>query len=145
MLKRNFYIQLVIHKDKMEEIIIIILSVVGFAASFYIFYSKKYDKPLYCPIGEDCDAVVRSKYGKTFGVENTIPGMLYYAIMLIYGILNRNLFKGNIIYYFLVSASVASVLFSLYLVYVQKFILKKWCIYCIISTMASILILGVLI
>ena len=125
-----------------------ILSVIGFAVSYYIYYSKKYDKPLYCPIGEDCDEVVRSKYGKTFGVENTIPGMLYYAIIFVYSIAalaNRNLFKGNLIYYFLVSASVASVLFSLYLAYIQKFILKKWCIYCIVSTAASIIIFAVLV
>ena len=129
----------------MKEIFLIILSVVGFSVSFYIFYSKKHDKSLYCPVGENCDEVVKSKYGKTFGTENTIPGMAYYLTIIVYSIsLNRNLFKGNIIYYFVVSASAASVLFSLYLVYSQKFVLKKWCIYCIVSTIASILILGVL-
>ena len=131
----------------MKEIILIILSIIGFAVSFYIFYSKKYDKPMYCIIGKDCDAVVRSEYGKTFGIENTVPGMLYYLMILLYAIIlliNRNLFKWTIIYYFVVSSSIASVLFSLYLVYIQKFVLKKWCIYCIVSTIASIFILGVL-
>lgn len=132
----------------MKEVYLIILSLIGFAVSFYIFYSKKYDKPMYCPIGRDCDAVVRSKYGETFGIENTIPGMAYYALIFVYAVgmlLNRNIFKEVLIYYFIVGISVASVLFSLYLAYVQKFILKKWCIYCIISTIASIMILGVLI
>ena len=131
----------------MKETYLIILSIIGFAVSFYIFYSKKYDKPLYCPIVKDCDAVVRSEYGKTFGIENTVPGMLYYLMILAYAIIlliNRNLFKWTIIYYFVVSSSIASVLFSLYLVYIQKFVLKKWCIYCIVSTIASIFILGVL-
>lgn len=132
----------------MKEILLIILSIIGFAVSFYIFHSKKYNKPMHCIIGENCDAVVKSKYGETFGVENTIPGMLYYALVLVYAVgllLNQNLFKGNVIYYFIVGISIASVLFSLYLAYVQKFILKKWCEYCIVSTIASILILGVLI
>lgn len=130
----------------MKEAYLIILSLIGFAVSYYIYYSKKYDKHLYCPIGQDCDAVVRSKYGKTFGVENTIPGMLYYALIFAYGILlNRNVFISLHVYYFIVGISVASVLFSLYLVYVQKFILKQWCIYCIVSTIASIMILGVLV
>jgi uncharacterized membrane protein len=130
----------------MEEIYLIILSIIGFAVSFYIYYSKKYNKPLYCPIGENCDDVVRSKYGKTFGIENTIPGMAYYVLIFVYALfLNRNLFKEDVIYYSIVGASIASVLFSLYLAYVQKFILKKWCIYCIVSTISSILILGVLI
>ena len=130
----------------MKETLLIIFSAIGFAASFYIFYSKRYNKPLYCPIGDNCDDVVRSKYGKTFGVENTMPGMAYYALIFLYAIFsNRNIFKQDIVYYFVVGISFASVAFSLYLTYVQKFILKKWCYYCIISTISSILILGVLV
>jgi len=124
-----------------------ILSVIGFAVSYYIYHSKKYDKQMYCVIGEDCDAVVKSKYGKTFGIENTIPGMLYYILIFVYGILlflNRNVFKGDIVYYSIVSASIASVLFSIYLTGVQAFILKKWCEYCIVSSIASVLILAAL-
>ena len=126
---------------------LIILSLIGFGVSFYIYYSKKYDKPLYCPIGQDCDAVVKSKYGKTFGIENTVPGMLYYIMVLIYAIaflVNRNIFKGIIIYYLIVGASIGSVLFSIYLTAVQAFVLKKWCYYCIISSIASVLILIIL-
>ena len=132
----------------MNPFYLIILSVIGFAASFYIYHSKKHNKTLYCPIGQDCDAVVKSKYGKTFGVENTVPGMLYYILIFIYGIdmiLNRNVFKGDIVYYSIVIASVGSVLFSVYLTAVQAFVLKKWCEYCIVSSIASVLILFVLI
>lgn len=131
----------------MNPIYLIVLSLIGFAVSFYIYYSKKYDKPMYCPIGQDCDAVVKSKYGKIFGIENTLPGMLYYGLIFIYGIailLNRNIFKENIVYYSIVIASTASVLFSVYLTAVQAFVLKKWCEYCIVSSIASLLILIVL-
>ena len=132
----------------MNPAYLIILSIIGFAVSFYIYYSKKYNKHMYCVIGKDCDAVVYSKYGKTFGIENTIPGMLYYILIFLYGIVmisNRNIFKDNIIYYFVVGASIASVLYSIYLIGVQAFVLKKWCEYCIVSTIASLLILIVLI
>ena len=131
----------------MNLIYIIFLSVIGFIVSFYLYYSKIHHKKIYCPIGHDCDAVVKSKYGKTFGIENTIPGMLYYAIVFFYGIalfFNRNIFKDNLIYYFIVSISFVSVLFSIYLTLVQAFVLKKWCDYCIISSMISVLILVVL-
>ena len=70
----------------MNPIYLVILSLIGFAVSFYIYYTKKYDKKLHCILGEDCDAVVKSKYGKTFGMENTLPGMLYYALIFAYGI-----------------------------------------------------------
>ena len=128
----------------MKEIFLIALSLIGFAASFYIYYTKKYNKKMYCVIGENCDEVVNSRYGKTLGVENTVPGMLYYTIIFVYGILlfsNGNIFKGSIIYYLVVSASIASVLFSIYLTSVQAFVLKKWCEYCIVSSVSSLLIL----
>jgi uncharacterized membrane protein len=128
----------------MKPLYLIALSIIGFLVSFYIFYSKKYGRQMYCVIGQDCDTVVKSKYGKTFGVENAIPGMIYYILIFAYGaalLINRNLFKENIIYYFLVIASTGSVLFSVYLTVVQAFVLKKWCEYCIISSTASLLIL----
>jgi len=132
----------------MNPIYLAALSIIGFAVSFYIFYSKKYDKPMHCVIGQDCDAVVKSKYGKTFGIENTIPGMIYYVLVFAYAaflLLNRNIFKEDIIYYFVVIASIGSVLFSVYLTAMQAFVLKKWCEYCIVSSIASLSILITLI
>ncbi|MBI3036006.1 vitamin K epoxide reductase family protein [Candidatus Woesearchaeota archaeon] len=127
-----------------SPVYLMILSIAGFAVSFYIYRSKKYDKPLHCVIGQDCDAVVKSRYGKTFGIENTIPGMAYYALIFAYGILllyNRNIFKYGLIYYSIVGASIGSVLFAVYLTAVQAFVLRKWCEYCIVSSIASLLIL----
>lgn len=130
-----------------KSVYLMALSFIGFAVSFYIYHTKKTNTKMYCVIGKSCDEVVKSKYGKTFGMENTIPGMLYYAAIFAYGAsmhLNRNLFKGDIIYYSLVSAGIASVLFSVYLIGVQAFVLKKWCEYCIVSSIASALILVIL-
>ena len=132
----------------MNPVYLILLSSVGFVISAYLLYAKTYDKKLVCLPGHDCDAVVKSKYGKTFGMENTIFGILYYLLIFVYGVglyLNRNLFKEIIVYYVLVGASVISVLFSIYLTAVQAFVLKKWCDYCIVSSIVSLLILLVLI
>lgn len=123
-------------------------AIAGFLVSFYIYISKRYNKPMYCILGENCDAVVKSKYGKTFGVENTVPGMVYYVLVFAYAaalVINRNVFKQDIVYYFIVIASIGSVLFSIYLAAVQAFVLKKWCEYCIVSSVASVVILVLLV
>ena len=128
----------------MNPIYLIILSLVGIVDSFYLYYTKTRNKKIVCIIGQDCDAVVKSSHGKTFGIENTLVGILYYAMIIFYGIaliLNRNIFKETIVYYFIVIASIGSVLFSIYLTAVQAFILKKWCEYCIVSSIVSMLIL----
>ena len=132
----------------MNPLYLMVLSAIGFAVSFYIYYTKRYSKPMHCLIGENCDAVVKSRYGKTFGIENTIPGMAYYVFIFLYGIfilLNQNIFKANIVYYFIVGAGIGSVLFSAYLIAVQAFVLRKWCEYCIVSSIASLMILIALI
>ena len=131
----------------MNNIYLISLSLVGIMVTYYLYYSKTHDKKIYCLICHDCDEVVKSKYGKTFGIENTLFGILYYGLILVYGtaiFLNRNIFKENILYYFIVISSIVSVLFSIYLILVQAFALKKWCDYCIVSSIVSILILLVL-
>ncbi len=132
----------------MKGIFLIILSLIGFAVSSYLYHSKKHNKKIYCMIGKDCDEVVKSRYGTTFGIENTLGGMLYYSIIFIYGaaiVLNRNLFIDNLVYHSIVIASIGSVLFSVYLAGVQAFVLKKWCEYCIISAIVSVSILIVLV
>ena len=127
---------------------LIALSIIGFAVSFYLYYSKTSNKKIICIVGEDCDGVVKSKYGKTFGIENTIPGMLYFVMIFVYSIViltNPNIFKESLIYYFVVGISIITVLFSAYLTSVQAFVLKKWCEYCILSSITSVLILSILI
>jgi len=132
----------------MKELFLIALALIGFSVSAYLYYSKSHNKKIQCFIGHDCDDVVKSKYGTTFGVENTLGGMLYYAMIFAYGILllfNRNLFIGGFVYYAIVIAGICSVLFSAYLTGMQVFVLKKWCEYCIVSTVVSVLILLALI
>ncbi|MBI2646897.1 hypothetical protein HYW99_00295 [Candidatus Woesearchaeota archaeon] len=57
---------------------------------------------------------------------------------------NGNIYILNVVYYFIVIASILSVLFSIYLTGVQAFVLKKWCDYCMVSSIASVLILIVI-
>ena len=121
--------------------ILIIAGTIGFLISAYILYSKKTNTPLICPSSQGCNDVVNSKYGKLFGFENTYIGILFYLIVIAYGTADRNIFKEDVVYHSLVGASILSVLFSLYLTSVQAFVLKKWCYYCLASTLVSILIL----
>ena len=132
----------------MNPTYLILFSLIGILVSIYILYSKHFNKPLICPVNGNCDDVVRSKYGKTFGFDNTILGILYYLIILVFGIIlliNGNIFKETIVYYFIVGASAASVLFSLYLIAVQAFVLKKWCYYCITSSISAVVIFLILV
>lgn len=120
-------------------------AITGICISGYIFFKKKpkAKKPMVCPIGGHCEDVVGSKYGKTFGIENTLLGMLYYGLIIVYvGILYFGISLPNqeLIMQLVKVATTGSFLFSVYLISVMQFKLKMWCTWCIGSAICSTLI-----
>jgi len=122
-------------------LIIVLAGITGFSLSVYIRSRRIKQKPLVCFIGGDCDKVLYSQYAATFRIPNEIVGMVYYGLTaLSFGVLSfvstpPRLFNFG----FLISAGIA-VVFSLYLVFLQAVVLKKWCAWCVISSILSLVI-----
>ncbi len=124
------------------KIAVVVLGVCGFLVAKHIRNHKKKATPLVCMVGFDCHTVVHSDYSRFFGIPVEILGMLYYAfVALTYGVL---IFLPNItpdiFGVFMIILSKVAFLFSLYLIGVQLFILKKGCSWCIVSALISALI-----
>jgi len=124
---------------------IFVCAIIGLCISSYIYFKKKpkAKKPMVCPIGGHCEDVVGSKYGKTFGIENTFLGMLYYLLIAVYMVLllgNITLPEAETIRLLIKVATTGSFLFSAYLIGVMQFKLKIWCTWCIGSAICSTLI-----
>src|SRR3989344_3245126 len=118
---------------------IIIAALGGFGVSANIYYAKRNKQQLVCPTGSDCNAVVTSKYSKFFGIPLEYLGMGYFlTVALVYGSL---IFDPTIIVgsgrLFLIMLSTAAFFFSSYLLFVQAFLLRQWCIWCILASMFS--------
>jgi len=94
----------------------------------------------------NCEAVQESSYGKTFGIENAYLGiggfLLMLALILAYIISNRKLLRVPI----LAGAMIGGCL-SLRFLYLQAFVLKQYCILCVIVDVLStaVLVLGIVI
>ncbi|MBI3033050.1 vitamin K epoxide reductase family protein [Candidatus Woesearchaeota archaeon] len=124
------------------EIIIITLCIIGIVDSLYTAFQQQFSQLFaYCftktfkRVG--CNEILHSKYARLFIVPNSWLGIITYVLLtIIYA-------KTN---YFLLGALIAtiSLIVSYYLLYIQEFILKKFCIFCLISTtiMTIITILG---
>ena len=126
----------------LAEVIIIILALIGFADSWYIYYKKTKKEKLVCILGDDCSKVINSKYSNILGMDNTVLGMLYYTFLIyIFWISNFNNFFNILLYsnILLVITGLAGSI-SLYLIYVQVYVLKDLCEYCLISAVINILI-----
>lgn len=124
------------------ESIIITFAIIGALDSLYTALQQEFQQLFeYCftkafkRIG--CNEILHSKHAKLFIIPNSWLGIISYSLLaIIYA-------KTN---YFFLGALIASIslIISYYLLHVQANILKKFCIFCLISTtiMTIITILG---
>lgn len=124
---------------------ILLLSILGFLNAYYLYYQHKKEvssgQKMFCLIGGDCGAVVGSKYGKTFGIKNEKIGMAYYILLAIYLLIS--LFNPHIGVNFRLLIKISAIIaatFSIYLLFVQAVILKKFCSWCLIAITINLLI-----
>jgi uncharacterized membrane protein len=114
----------------------------GFGVASYIYYTKRHSKQLVCPVGSNCNVVINSRYAKFLGVPLEYWGMSYYAVIFIAYIaliFAPRLFSGFFLTG-LTTLTAGAFFFSLYLLFVQAFLLRQWCIWCLLSAMFSIMI-----
>lgn len=81
----------------------------------------------------NCENVLQSKYAVIFGIPVALLGLIHYLLLVLLVLFGRNkLFR---IWFFLQTS--AGVAISIYLMYLQLFVLKSICIYCTISALIS--------
>lgn len=117
-------------------LIMVAVSFFGFLDAGYLT-AKHYAKtPIICSIFKDCDKVTSSPYAVIFGVPVALLGMIFYlAIFLssVFYLQTRDFKAVNLI--FILSA--IAFLASLYFIYLQLFIIKAICFYCLLSALSS--------
>ncbi|MCH8945616.1 MAG: hypothetical protein IIA85_01720 [Nanoarchaeota archaeon] len=119
----------------MEHIWLLIFSAVGFLISFYVWYKHNFKKEkLVCMIGNDCAKVIDSKYGKIFGISQSVMGIFYFGFIFIAGLmyfLFPEFFALNYAFLGKIIITGIAALFSIYSIFLQFFILKELCEYCL--------------
>lgn len=123
------------------RIMLFLFAFAGFFVARHIYKHKKSGAPLVCPIKFDCNSVVHSDYSKFLGIPLEKLGMAYYAVATLgYFIL---IFIANLPRFLvgiLVLSSLFAFIFSIYLIIIQLFVLKKGCSWCFTSAFICILI-----
>lgn len=114
---------------------LITVAVGGFSLAFFIFKSKKGNKPMACPMDGHCEEVTHSEYSKFLGLPVEILGMVYYSVAaLSYGFFLFRPDAANPVFVLVATAATMfAFLFSLYLTFIQAFNLKQWCAWCLTS------------
>jgi uncharacterized membrane protein len=86
-----------------------------------------------------CATVAKSQYSVFFGVPLSLLGMIFYlGAILVCGII---LFRPKEIFKkILLALSFAGVISSIYFIYLQAFVIKAFCVYCVLSALSSFIL-----
>jgi uncharacterized membrane protein len=88
-----------------------------------------------------CDVVQNSVYAKTFGIDNPFYGMAGFSVLAILSLLQLKrddiLRKATI----MIGSIIAGIV-AIWFLYVQKFILNAYCIFCVVVDVLSLILLG---
>lgn len=108
------------------------LTFVGFLDALYLAIKKIYSGPISCFIFTGCETVQNSVYGNFIGIPVAFWGAGFFLILMFLIIRfiearNRAILK---LFFYLTIPGAA---FALYLFFLQFFVIKALCIYCIIT------------
>lgn len=109
---------------------VLILALFGLAIAIYLRSKVGAQGPVACPLGQDCKAVIESKFGRLFGVRNEILGILFYGAVIVAGIFSY--FAPSAPWSLLIFlGSLPAALMSVALSLIQIVKLKAYCSWCL--------------
>ena len=117
-------------------ILVIVLALIGFADATFLLAERISGAIIPCFITTGCDVVSKSPYSVLFGIPLSAYGMVFYLGIGILGLLYLDT-KNALFARLILLITTLDFLASAYFIYVQKFLIKAFCIYCILSAIIS--------
>ena len=121
---------------------IAVLSLVGlFIALYLLAHSLGLMGPVLCGIG-DCAAVEASPYSRMWGIPVSAFGVVGYVLLLVLSLagLQPRLAEARFVPALLTSGAVVGFGFSVYLTYLEAYVIRAWCQWCVISAILMTLV-----
>ena len=123
--------------------LILFFSVVGLVASVYSVKTHyAVNVSAICDINEtfNCDVVNKSTYSQFLGIPVAFMGVGAYLFFLL-SLFTYKSTKNEMLLDFMGAAALIGFLFSLYLTYVEAYVLYTWCLVCLSSQLSILVIL----
>jgi uncharacterized membrane protein len=120
---------------------IAILALLGFLiASYMLAYGLGLTGPVICGVG-DCEAVQNSPYARIGPFPVAGVGFIGYLTLLLVALFGVQSGRqgSKVIPFLLVSGGVLGVLVSAYLTYLEAFVIRAWCQWCVGSAVVMLL------
>jgi len=122
-------------KRNSQITVIWITAIIGLVVSGYLAYVKLFQQPIYCTPGlGDCATVNSSKWSELWGIPIAFFGVLsYLAVLFLIFIGPTITFLKKYVVLFVFGIGTFGFLYSLYLTYLELFVLKTICQWCVVS------------
>lgn len=124
---------------KIGAAVFLLLGVIGFLDATYLYLEHLRGTIPACNVIKGCDQVLVSSYSTIGPVPLALLGSIYYLIIIVGALIFFDTKKVHFLH--LLSAfTLVGIFASLYFLYLQFFIIKALCIYCLFSAATSTLL-----
>lgn len=131
-----------------SQSLIRILCLLGIGVAGYLTQTYLAEADPYCGSTHSCADVQNSPYADVVGVPVPVIGLVGYAFLLTLSLLRGRMGEEIDFYLPVLSfgAALIGVLFSAYLTYLEAFVIRAWCYWCMTSAliMAALWVLTVI-
>jgi len=117
-------------------VFLLVIALLGFADASYLTIEHYQGVIPPCTLVSGCEAVLTSSYSVIFGMPVSLLGAIYYLVISI-GIFSFLESKKTTLLKWVLLLTVFGMIFSLWFLYVQAFILGSYCLYCLGSVLTS--------
>jgi uncharacterized membrane protein len=111
-------------------------SIIGFLDAVYLTAKHYSGTLLTCSLFTGCEEVTTSIYATFFGIPVALGGSFFYFIVLVFTLIFINM-KSGVLLRLLICILPVGFLASIWFVYLQLFVLKAICQYCMVSAITS--------
>jgi uncharacterized membrane protein len=115
-----------------------------FVALYLALYKLGYIGNLVCAVGS-CEVVQTSKWATLLGYPVAVWGVAYYVAVLAVSLagLSRSLMDSRWLSRLLVLMTATGVLFSLWLTYLELFVIEAICMWCVVSAVLAVILAAI--
>jgi len=125
----------------MTNKIIFVLANIGLLVSLYLLWTYVSGAPIVCSSG-GCEVVRASPYSHLFGIPLPVFGVIFYIVIIIFSLLVGiwQHFPDNKIKRIILIVAFFGFVYSVYLTYLEAFVIHGFCDWCMASAIISALI-----
>ena len=123
--------------NELRRKFLILIAIAGLIISGYLAYLYAVQVPIPCSTDGGCDIVRESDYAQFFGIPTPWYGIVFYLSLL--GLVE--FWDGEIrgrLFLMLKLLTLSGLLVSLFLTYLEAFVVLAWCSWCVGSALLSL-------